>query len=97
MNTHILTGYSDSTLLFLNPPSPGIDLEALLEKYVDTTKCIYDEVNELPAESSASIYKEMLHRSSLFGQLPWLTALADTFESPSERIQVRPLHNTLVH
>jgi len=51
MNTQMLTGYSDSTLLFLNPPSLGIDLKALLEKYVDTTKCIYNEVNELPAVS----------------------------------------------
>ena len=73
MNTSsMLTGYTDSAMSTINSSSstPYSLFTALIEKYVDETQCSYDGwvgTGDVGSE-------ELLHNTSLFRRLPWLTS-----------------------
>jgi hypothetical protein len=88
---YLLTGYNDISLSLVDPPTPGRDtpnlLTTLIDKYVDTTQCEYDDgfkdIDGPPriTHESAICTTIGLQDSSLLCQLPWLTPWADLFKA----------------
>jgi len=86
--SRMLTGYN--LLSISDVVQPGLEKEIIpwpkvLDLYMDTTQC--SSVGWEVPETRPT--KELLNRSWLFGQLPWLNgALTECFESPSGQAKV---------